>query len=118
MHQQVLIKSDGHPLTSPTGLALALNSKGRPLLGPDLKPLYLGPDRQTLVGENGCALLGPQGHMLGLGLNHVLVKQGGAPLMGPRNQMMYLADANSRMLVTEGEDGAAQLLSFQLPYVE
>jgi hypothetical protein len=57
---QVLLGPDGRPLTSGTGLPLAVSPQGVPLMGPDGAPLCLAPDDEALLSWGGLPLLGPQ----------------------------------------------------------
>lgn len=56
----MLLDRRGQLLTSATGLPLALNPAGGPLLGPDGCPVSLAPDGKALLSWQGRPLLGPQ----------------------------------------------------------
>lgn len=56
----MLLGPNNSPLTSGTGLPLALSPEGAPLLGPDGSPLSLAPDDEALLSWAGLPLLGPQ----------------------------------------------------------
>ncbi|WIA19482.1 hypothetical protein OEZ85_004094 [Tetradesmus obliquus] len=99
---EVLLGPNNSPLTSGTGLPLALSPEGAPLLGPDGSPLSLAPDDEALLGWAGLPLLGPQGQALALGPNCTLLTADGRPLVGRDGDFLFLGKDGKSLVDRDG----------------
>ncbi|WIA39755.1 hypothetical protein OEZ86_005813 [Tetradesmus obliquus] len=99
---EVLLGPNNSPLTSGTGLPLALSPEGALLLGPDGSPLSLAPDDEALLGWAGLPLLGPQGQALALGPNCTLLTADGRPLVGRDGDFLFLGKDGKSLVDRDG----------------